>query len=225
MAFQTENEALSYSLKRYPWLQDFCTYINRPEEELPKTEYYLSCAEIHWIISLAFGDYTLDNAGLVEHMGLKGWKTNEGIPDSLLYHLILVYDHLSGGSYESENGFKAWLEENYHVDSLQMKHRKGKRILNEYRLAFLEYNGDYKNIERTPEMDYMFEIANAVDVEFGYDIPVDETEMCEAIEYAEENGYEIYLEPDEDDVRNKREINVCQHIRMRPKGTTPKNGA
>ena len=82
MAFQTENEALSYSLKRYPWLQDFCTYINRPEEELPKTEYYLSCAEIHWIISLAFEDYTLDNAGLVEHMGLKGWKTNEGIPDS-----------------------------------------------------------------------------------------------------------------------------------------------
>ena len=71
----------------------------------------------------------------------------------------------------------------------------------------------------------MFEIANAVDVEFGYDIPVDETEMCEAIEYAEENGYEIYLEPDEDDVRNKREINVRQHIRMRPKGTTPKNGA
>lgn len=53
MAFQTENEALSYSLKRYPWLQDFCTYINRPEEELSKTEYYLSCAEIHWIISLA----------------------------------------------------------------------------------------------------------------------------------------------------------------------------
>ena len=40
-----------------------------------------------------------------------------------------------------------------------------------------------------------------------------------------ENGYKIYLEPDEDDVRNKREINVRQHIRMRPKGTTPKNGA
>lgn len=153
-------------------------------------------------------------------MGLKGWKTNEGIPDSLLYHLVQVYDHLSGSSYDFVNRFKAWLVENYHVDSLQMKHRKGKRILNEYRLAFLEYKGDYEKIEITPEMTYMFGIANAVDAEHGFDAPVDETEMCEAIEYAEENGYEIYLEPDEDDMRNKHGFNVRQHIRIRPKGTT-----
>ena len=44
--------------------------------------------------------------------------------------------------------------------------------------------------------------------------------MCEAIEYAEENGYEIYLVPDEEDVRNKRGFNVRQHIRMRPKGSS-----
>ena len=98
--------------------------------------------------------------------------------------------------------------------------RKGKRILNEYRLAFLEYKGDYEKIEITPEMTYMFGIANAVDAEHSFDAPVDETEMCEAIEYAEENGYEIYLEPDEDDMRNKHGFNVRQHIRIRPKGTT-----
>lgn len=97
-----------------------------------------------------------------------------------------------------------------------MKHRKGKRILNEYRLAFLEYKGDYENIERTPEMDYMFTIADGVDAEHGFDSPIDESEMCDAIEYAEENGYEIYLEADEDDVRTKHGFGIRNHIRLKP---------
>ena len=157
--------------------------------------------------------------------GLKGWKTNEGIPDSLLCHLIEVFDHLSGSSYDFVNRFKAWLEENYQVDSLQMKHRKGKRILNEYRLAFLEYKGDNENIERTPEMDYMFTIADGVDAEHGFDAPIDESEMCDAIEYAEENGYEIYLEPDEDDIRTKHGFGIHNHIRFKPKGGSNLDGA
>ena len=161
---------------------------------------------------------------VLEHLGLKGWKSNEGIPDSLLFHLIQVFDHLSGSSQNFEKRFKAWLEENYHVDSLQIKHRKGKRIFNEYRLAFLEYKGDYEKIERTPQMDYMFTIADGVDAEHGFDAPIDESEMCDAIEYAEEHGYEIYLEPDEEDVRTKHGFNVRQHIRMRPKGTTFTDG-
>ena len=224
MAQKTQEEAVFDCFKQYPWLQDFCTYINKSEEELSWTEIYLRHAEIHWVNCLTSWDYTLDKAGMVEGMGLKGWKTIEGIPDSLLYHLIQVFDHLSGSSYDFVNSFKAWLEENYRVDSLQMKHRKGKRILNEYRLAFLEYKGDYEKIERTPQMDYMFTIADGVDAEHGFDAPIDESEMCDAIEYAEENGYEIYLEPDEDDVRNNHGFNVRQHIRMRPKGTTFTDG-
>lgn len=51
-----------------------------------------------------------------------------------------------------------------------MKHRKGKRILNEYRLAFLEYKGDYEKIKVTPEMTYMFGIANGVDAEHGFNV-------------------------------------------------------
>ena len=218
MAQKTQEDAVFDCFKRYPWLQDFCTYINRTEEELSWTETYLRYAKIHWANCLTSWNYTLDRAKMVEQMGLKGWKTNVGIPDSLLYHLIQVFEHLSGSSYDFVNRFKAWLEENYHVDSLQMKHRKGKRILNEYRLAFLEYRGDNEKIERTSEMDYMFIIADAVDVEHGFDAPVDETEMCEAIEYAEEKDYEIYLEPDEDDVRNNHGFNVRQHIRFRSKG-------
>lgn len=224
MAQKTQEEAAFDCFKQYPWLQDFCTYINRKEEELSWVEKYLRFAEIHWVNCLSSWDYTLYKAGMVEHMGLKGWKANEGIPDSLLYHLIQVYDHLSGSSYDFENCFKAWLEENYHVDSMQMKHCKGKRILNEYRLAFLEYKGDYDNIDITPEMTYMFSLANGVDAEHGFDAPIDETEMCDAIEYAEEHGYKIYLEPDEEDVRTKHGFNVRQHIRMRPKGTTFTDG-
>ena len=220
MAQKTQEETVLDYFKQYPWLQDFCSYINRSEDGLSWVETYLRFAEIHWVQCLSSWDYTLYKDELLQEMGLKGWKTNEGIPDSLLYHLVQVYDHLSGSSYDFVNRFKAWLVENYHVDSLQMKHRKGKRILNEYRLAFLEYKGDYEKIEITPEMTYMFVIANAVDAEHGFDAPVDETEMCEAIEYAEENGYEIYLEPDEDDMRNKHGFNVRQHIRIRPKGTT-----
>ena len=135
-----------------------------------------------------------------------------------------VFDHLSGGSHDFESRFKAWLEENYHVDSEQIKHRKGKLILNEYRLAFLEYKGDFEKIERTPEMDYMFTIADAMDAEHGFDASVDETEICDTIEYAEENGYEIYLEPDEEDVLNKHDFGIRNHIRLRPKGSTASNG-
>ena len=48
--------------------------------------------------------------------------------------------------------------------------------------------------------------------------------MCDAIEYAEENGYEIYLEPDEEDVLNKHGFGIRNHIRLRPKGSTASNG-
>lgn len=225
MAKKSQEEAVFDCFKRYPWLQDFCTYINRKDEELTWVEKYLRYAEIHWTNCLTSWNYTLDKADMVEHMGLKGWKTNEGIPDSLLCHLIEVFDHLSGSSYDFVNRFKAWLEENYQVDSLQMKHRKGKRILNEYRLAFLEYKGDNENIERTPEMDYMFTIADGVDAEHGFDAPIDESEMCDAIEYAEENGYEIYLEPDEDDIRTKHGFGIHNHIRFKPKGGSNLDGA
>ena len=84
MAQKTQEEAVFDCFKHYPWLQDFCTYINRKEDELTWVEYYLRLAEIHWVNCLTSWDYTLYKAGMVEYMGLRGWKTNEGIPDSLL---------------------------------------------------------------------------------------------------------------------------------------------
>lgn len=224
MVQKTQEDATFDCFEQYPWLRDFCTYVNRKEDELTWVEYYLRIAEIHWINCLSSWRYTLDKVEVLEHLGLKGWKSNEGIPDSLLFHLIQVFDHLSGSSQNFEKRFKAWLEENYHVDSLQIKHRKGKRILNEYRLAFLEYKGDYEKIERTPQMDYMFTIADGVDAEHGFDAPIDEYEMCDAIEYAEEYGYEISLEPDEEDARTKHGFGVRNHIRLRPKGSTAFGG-
>lgn len=217
MAQKAQEEVALDCFKHYPWLQDFCTYINRNEDELSWVEHYLRYAEIHWVNCLSAWNYTLDKAGMVEQMGLKGWKTNEGIPDSLLYHLIEVFDHLSGSSYDFNNRFKAWLEENYHADSLQMKHCKGKRILNEYRLAFLEYKGNYDKIERTPEMDYMFTIADGVDAEHGFDAPIDEAEMCDAIEYAEEHKLMIELVPNEEDIRNNVQFGIHYHPKFRNK--------
>lgn len=217
MTQKTQEEAVFDCFKHYPWLQDFCSYINKSDDELSWTEYYLRCAEIHWVQCLASWDYTLYKDGLVEHIGLKGWKIDKGIPDSLLYHLIQVFDHLSGSSVDFKNRFKAWIEENYHVDSLQMKHRKGKRLLNEYRLAFLEYKGDYEKIVRTPEMDYMFTIANGVDAEHGFDAPIDENIMCDAIEYADKHKLMIELVPDEEDIRNNVQFGVHYHPEFKKK--------
>lgn len=212
-----EEEVVLDGFKQYPWLQDFCTYINRNDDELSQVEYYLRYAEIHWVNCLSAWDYTLDKASMVEHMGLKNWKTDEGIPDSLLYHLIQVFDHLSGGSHDFEERFKIWLDKNYHVDSLQIKHPKGKRILNEYRLAFLEYKGDYEKIQRTPEMDYMFLIADSVDAEHGFDAPIDENVMCDAIEYAKEHELMIELVPNEEDIRNNIQFGAHYHIEFKKK--------
>lgn len=217
MTQKTQEETIFDCFKQYPWLQDFCTYINREENELSYVQLYLRCAEIHWVNCLSAWEYTLDKVDMIEHLGLKKWKVNEGVPDSLLYHLIQVFDHLSGSSYNFTNRFKVWFEENYYVDSMQIKHRKGKRILNEYRLAFLEYKGDYKKIVRTPEMDYMFLIANSVDAEHGFDTPIDENVMCDAIEYAEENKLMIELIPNEEDLRNNVLLGIHYHPEFRKK--------
>ena len=217
MTKKTQEKSVFDCFKQYPWLQDFCTYIDRKTEELSWVEHYLRLAEIHWVNCLSSWNYTLDKAKMVEYMGLKEWKVNEGIPDSLLYHLIQTFEHLSGGSLDFEKRFKVWLEENYRVDSLQMKHRKGKRILNEYRLAFLEYKGDYEKIVRTPEMDYMFLIADGVDAEHEFDTPIDENIMCDAIEYAMEHELMIELIPNKEDIENNVQFGIHYHPEFREK--------
>ena len=72
MAQKTQDEAVFDCFKQYPWLRDFCTYINRNEDELTWVEYNLRVAEIHWVNSLTSWNYTLYKAGMVEHVGLKG---------------------------------------------------------------------------------------------------------------------------------------------------------
>lgn len=194
MNSKPQEEFLQKGLAPYPWLGDFCTYIHK--ERLTRIETYLRFGEIHWVECLASWRYRKDYVRLIEEWGLTGWKEQEGIPDSLLYHLMQVYDHLSGSSRDFVHRFKTWLEGHYRVDSPQLKLPKGRRILNAYRLAFLEYRGDYKNFERTPEMEYQFAIANAVDAEHGFDAPISEQTMCEALEYADEHGLQIELVAD-----------------------------
>ena len=206
---------ITYALNQYPWLKDFCSYVNK--NNLTWIETYLQHAEIHWMTDLSSWNYRKEYTEALEHMGLYNWKINEGIPNSLLYYLVQVFDHLSGSSQDFTNRFKAWLNENYQVNSLQLKHPKGKRILNEYRLAFLEYKGDWKNIIRTEEQDYIFTIANGVDVEHGFDSPIAEEVMCEAIEYAEEHNLRIEPVPDEIDVLNNVQIGIHYHPKFKEK--------
>ena len=59
MAQKTQEETVFDYFKQYPWLQDFCSYINRSEDGLSWVETYLRFAEIHWVQCLSSWDYTL----------------------------------------------------------------------------------------------------------------------------------------------------------------------
>ena len=126
MVQKTQEDATFDCFEQYPWLRDFCTYVNRKEDELTWVEYYLRIAEIHWINCLSSWRYTLDKVEVLEHLGLKGWKSNEGIPDSLLFHLIQVFDHLSGSSqnFEKRSGFAELFQKNFLTTGILPKNPK-----------------------------------------------------------------------------------------------------
>lgn len=70
-------------------------------------------------------------------------------------------------------------------------------ILNEYRLEFFMYKADWQEMKLTPEMDYRFNLANAVDGDHMYETHIDEETMCKALEYASDNNRKIKIVPDD----------------------------
>ena len=70
-------------------------------------------------------------------------------------------------------------------------------ILNEYRLEFFMYKADWQEMELTPEMEYRFNLANAVDGDHTYEPPIDEATMCKALEYTSENNCRIEIVSDD----------------------------
>lgn len=206
-----DKEFATDGLKQYPWLKDFCSYLDK--EQTDWVDYYLIHAEAVWINKLANWEMESDSSK-IEHyynFNIDEWNHEDGVPTSLKIELFKVFDHLSGGSQDFINKFKEWYTKNYHNTSVQQYNPIGKKLLNECRLAFLEYHSTHKSVTRTPEMEYMFEIANAVSAEHGFDVPIDEDVMCKALEFSHKHGLRIEIIPNKEDVITGKEYGCHYH--------------
>ena len=179
---------------KYKWLLDFCSYYNGEENtEADDISSMLWEYERVWVMRLSNWDFSLGEGNEYIHYGLGDFNADDGVPITLKIILFNRYMHWSYGG--TAEGFKEWYLATYKNRLAEKKLSKGKKILNKYRLAFLEYRCNWNIIEKTPEMEYMFEIANAVDVEHGYDKPIAEGVMCRALAHADTNGYTIEIVP------------------------------
>lgn len=180
---------------RYKWLLDFCSYYNGEENtEADDISNMLWEYERVWVMKLSNWNFPLGESNEYIHYGLGDFNADDGVPTTLKIILFDRYMHWSYGG--TDEGFKEWYLATYKNRLKEKKLSKGKRILNKYRLAFLEYRCNWKSIERTSELDYMSEIVNAVDVEHGYDQPIAEGIRCRALAHADTHGYTIEIVPD-----------------------------
>ena len=188
---------------KYKWLLDFCSYYGAENVTEVDDDFNMFCNyEQVWVNKLSRWDYSLSELNEYIHYGLEEFNKDDGVPMTLKVILFNRYMHWSyGGDVE---GFKRWYLTNYKNRLKEKKLSKGKKILNQYRLSFLEYRCDWKNIQRTPEMEYMHEIANAVDAEHGFDKPISESVMCRVLAHADTHVYTIELVPDSECVISKR---------------------
>lgn len=177
------------------WLLDFCSYYNGEEyTEADHTSGMLWEYERVWVMRLSKLDFSFGELNEYIHYGLGDFNADDGVPITLKIILFNRYRHWNFCG--TAEGFKEWYLATYKNRMAEKKLSKGKRILNKYRLAFLEYRCNWETIVKTPEMDYMFEIANSVDVEHGYDQPIIEGVMCRALAHADTHGYTIEIVPD-----------------------------
>lgn len=89
-------ERAEMSLNDYPYLQDFCTYLNL-NRKLEWLETYFVYGEVFWLESLYLCDF--DRCFLnIQFPELDVWQESDGVPRYLKWHLSRVYDHLGGGS-------------------------------------------------------------------------------------------------------------------------------
>lgn len=190
-------ERAEICLKSYPYLQDFCTYLNT-NRKLKWLETYFLYAEVFWLESFYHCEF--DHSYLNIHFPeLSVWQESDGVPRYLKWHLSRVYDHLGGGSMNFEQNFNNWYFENYRPKLPLLKLNRGKQILRKYELASLMMELTYKFIPQSDDDYRIAEIANAVTGEHTGGGTCPEKQMCKALEYADDNGLTVVVHFDETD--------------------------
>lgn len=181
-------------VKDYPYLQDFCSYLHK-NKRLEWLESYFLHGEVFWLESLYHSEF--DSEYLNIHFPeLDVWQEDDGIPRYLKWHLSHVFDHLGGGSQDFELNFNKWYFDNYHPKLPLHKLSRGKQILRKYELASLMMELTY-NIGPPTEDDWRIaDVANAVTGEHTGGGTCPEKEMCNALKYAEDNGYTVVVQFD-----------------------------
>ena len=197
--------------EKYNWLLDFCSYYGMENvTEIDENFNTLCSYERIWVEGLSNWDYSFAKCNMYIHERLEDFSKDDGVPMSLK---VLLYERYLHWSFDGNaEGFKRWYLAHYKNRLKEKKLSKGKRILNQYRLAFLEYRCNWQTVtDLTPEAAYMHEIANAVDAEHGFDKPIAEGVMCRALAHADTHGYTIELVPDSECVIAKKDIGCSYH--------------
>lgn len=181
-------------LKTYPYLKDYCTYLHK-NKKLEWIEKYFLRGEVFWLESLYHCEF--DTCYLNIHLPeLDVWQETDGVPHYLKWHLSKVYDHLGGGSQDFELNFNKWYFENYHPKLPLHKLSRGKQTLRKYELASLMMELTHGIVPSTEDDCRIAEIANAVTGEHTGGGTCSEKEMCNALKYAEDNGYTVVVQFD-----------------------------
>ena len=196
---------------KYKWLLDFCSYYGVDNVSEVGDDFNMFCNyERVWVTKLSSWNYSFAELNEYFHYGLEDFNKDDGVPMTLKVILFNRYMHWSFDG--DAEGFKRWYLAHYKNRLKEKKLSKGKRILNQYRLEFLEYRCNWQTVtDLPPEAAYMHEIANAVDAEHGFDKPIAEGVMCRALAHADTHGYTIELVPDSDCVIAKTGIGYSYH--------------
>lgn len=189
---------------KFEWLLDFCRFYQGEDSTYEREEYKIFwICERAWVRDLCTFSLYNDWKDEFVNSGLNEFCFDDGVPNSLKAYIFRR-------AQLSPSNYKKWYVENYLKHTNINRISKGKTILNRCRLAFLEYHCDKRNTNITPEMLYMFEIANAVSeqkisgidavVTTGWQkrsfVSIDENIMCEALSHADKNGFRIELVKD-----------------------------
>lgn len=205
-------EAEKY-LKGYPWLLDFCTYLNldRPLNNQEYGEWYYVHSEVCWIRMLSKWEMKQECDMPTDIFNeICNCHPEDMVPATLKVKLFNLFIHFGGDSAsDMMKRFVKWYHEHYIPDMPLYKMSRGKIILNSHRLKCLEFMSDYGQA-LTEDQSYSNTITDAVDSVFDDDIPIMEDVMCKALEYSEANNLKIAIVPDEGHTRP--EYNCPVHI-------------
>lgn len=181
-------EKIEEIVREYPYLKDFCTYINK-RRTLTWLEYYLFIGESMWLEAMQKGNVPKHFFDIENSFPFA--EIDDGVPNSLKYYLIEVSQHL-GVSNRQQDVIK-WYKESYRSSMPWSRLGRGKQILRRYELEGLLQFSSFQFHQPSVEERRMAEIANAVTGEHTGGGTISEREMCKALEYAAENNYTAVL--------------------------------